>query len=95
MTQQGTITADEISALEELYREIERKIREEELAIKTANISEAEARELYVEACGLIRAALTLRDIEQRSVLRDYSKVDSSARVDAEKRWLECLKKIR
>jgi hypothetical protein len=94
MTHQGTLTLEEFAAVEELHHEIEEKIREEELVIKSANISEAEARELYVEACGLIRAALALRDIEQRRKLHDYSEVEASAKVDAEKRWLEFLKKI-
>ncbi|MGA7075779.1 MAG: DUF5788 family protein [Halobacteriota archaeon] len=95
MTHQGTLTPEEFAAVEELHREIEEKIREEELGIKSANISEAEARELYVEACGLIRAAVALRDIEKRQMLHDYSEVEASAKVGAEKRWLEYLKKIR
>ncbi|MGB9372064.1 MAG: DUF5788 family protein [Halobacteriota archaeon] len=81
--------------MDELHHEIEEKIREEELEIKSANISETEARELYVEACGLIRASVELRDIEKRDMLHDYSEVAASAKVDAEKRWLEYLKKIR
>jgi hypothetical protein len=95
MTHQGTLTPEEFAAVEELHHEIEEKIREEELIIKSANVSEAEARESFVEACGLIRAALALRDIEQRQTLHDYSEVEASAKVDAEKRWLEYLKKIR
>jgi hypothetical protein len=95
MTHHGTLTPEEFAAVDELHREIEEKIREEELEIKSANVSEAEARELYVEACGLIRAAVDLRDIEKREMLHDYSEVEASAKVDAEKRWLEYLKKIR
>ena len=95
MTRQGTLTTEEFAAVEELHREIEEKIREEELEIRSADISEAEARELFVEARGLIRAALALRDIEQRQMLRDTSEVEALAKVDAEKRWLEFLKKIR
>ena len=95
MTRQGTLTTEEFAAVEELHREIEEKIREEELEIRSADISAAEARELFVDACGLIRAALALRDIEQRQMLRDTSEVEALAKVDAEKRWLEFLKKIR
>ena len=95
MTHHGTLTQEEFAAVDELHHEIEEKIREEELEIKSANISETEARELYVEACGLIRASVELRDIEKRDMLHDYSEVAASAKVDAEKRWLESLKKIR
>ena len=95
MTHHGTLTQEEFAAVDELHHEIEEKIREEELEIKSANISETEARELYVEACGLIRASVELRDIEKRDMLHDYSEVAASAKVDAEKRWLEYLKKIR
>jgi hypothetical protein len=95
MTHHGTLTQEEFAAVDELHHEIEEKIREEELEIKSVNISETEARELYVEACGLIRASVELRDIEKRDMLHDYSEVAASAKVDAEKRWLEYLKKIR
>jgi hypothetical protein len=95
MTHHGTLTQKEFAAVDELHHEIEEKIREEELEIKSANISETEARELYVEACGLIRASVELRDIEKRDMLHDYSEVAASAKVDAEKRWLEYHKKIR
>jgi hypothetical protein len=95
MTHQGTLTPEEFAAVGELHHEIEERIREEEVEIKSADISEAEARELYVEACGLIRAAVALRDIEKGDMLHDYSEVAASAKVDAEKRWLACLKKIR
>ena len=95
MTHHGTLTPEEFAAVDELHHEIEEKIREEELEIKSADISEAEARELYVEACGLIRAAVDLRDIEKKEMLHEYSETAASAKVDAEKRWLEYLKKIR
>lgn len=95
MTHHGTLTQEEFAAVDELHHEIEEKIREEELEIKSANITETEARELFVEACGLIRASVELRDIEKRDMLHDYSEVAASAKVDAEKRWLEYLKKIR
>ena len=89
MTYEGTLTPEEFAAVDELHHEIEKKIREEELEIKSADISEAEARELFVEACGLIRAAVALRDTEKRGMLHDYSEMTASAKVEAEKRWLE------
>jgi hypothetical protein len=50
---------------------------------------------LYVAACGLIRASVELREVEKREMLHDYSEVAASTKVDAEKRWLKYLKKIR
>lgn len=95
ITHEGALTPEESVAVDELHHEIELKIREEEFEIKSADITKDEARELYVEACGLIRAAVSLRDIEKRETLRDYSEMAASAKVKAEKRWLEYLKKIR
>jgi hypothetical protein len=95
MTHEGALNPEESIAVDELHHEIELKLREEELEIKSADITTDEARELFVEACGLIRAAVALRDIEKRETLRDYSRMAVSAKVDAEKRWLEYLKKIR
>ncbi len=95
ITHEGTLTPEEFAAVDELHHEIELKLREEEFEIKSADITKDEARELFVEACGLIRAAIELRDIEKREMLRDYSEMAASAKVDAEKRWLDYLKKIR
>lgn len=95
MTHEGALTPEESVAVDELHHEIELKLRKEELEIKSTDITKDEARELFVEACGLIRAAVALRDIEKRETLRDYSGMAASAKVDAEKKWLEYLKKIR
>jgi hypothetical protein len=95
MTHEGALTPEESVAVDELHHEIEKKIRGEELEIKNVDITKDEAQELFVEACGLIRAAVALRDIEKRGMLLDHSEIAASAKVDAEKRWLEYLKKIR
>jgi hypothetical protein len=95
MTYEGELTPEESVAVDELHHEIELKLREEEFEIKSADITKDEARELFIEACGLIRAAVALRDIEKREKLRDYSEIAASSKVDAEKKWLEYLKQIR
>jgi hypothetical protein len=42
MTHQGTLTPEEFAAVDELHHEIEERIREEELEIKSADISEGD-----------------------------------------------------
>jgi len=79
----------------ELHHEIEKKIREEELEIKSVDVTRDEAQELFVEACGLIRAVVALRDIEKRGMHLDQSEIAVFAKVNAKKRWLEYLKLIR
>ena len=95
ITTKGPLTPEEFAAVDLLHYKIEKKIREEESEIKSADITEEEALKLYVEACGLIRAAVELRDIEKTGMLHDYSHIAVSEKVDAQKRWLEFLRKIK
>jgi hypothetical protein len=95
ITSKQPLSPEELAAVDKLYRDIEKKIREEELKIKTADISKTEARKLYVETCGLIRAAMELRDIERIGSLRDYSVHVTPDIVESQKNWLKYLKKIR
>ncbi len=89
------LSPEELAAVDKLYRDIEKKIHEDELKIKSADISKTTARELYIETCGLIRAAMELRDIEKIGSLRDYSVQAIPEMVESQKNWLEYLKKIR
>ncbi|HXY87366.1 MAG TPA: DUF5788 family protein [Candidatus Acidoferrales bacterium] len=95
VTSKEPISSEELASIDKLYRDIEKRIREEELKIKSADITKIEARELYVETCGLIRAVLELRDIEKSGLLRDYSAQVVPEMIESQKNWLEYLKKIR
>lgn len=95
ITSKQPLSPEELAAVDKLYHDIEKKIREEELKIKSADISKTEARELYVETCGLIRAAMELRDIERIGSLSDYSVHATPDIVESQKNWLKYLKKIR
>ncbi len=91
----GELTPEEFAAVEKLYTSIERKIREIESTIKTAALDDDEALTLFVEAQGLIRAAVELRDIEKGKQLDSYGQLASARKIEAQKRWLEYLKKVR
>lgn len=95
ITSKQPLSLEELAAVDKLYREIEKKIREEELKIKSGDISKTEAREIYVETCGLIRAAMELRDIKRTGSLPDYAIHATSDIVESQKNWLKYLKKIR
>ena len=60
------ITPEECAAVQRLCGAIERKIRQIESTIRSQDIDEHEALMLYVEAQGLIRAAVELRDFGER-----------------------------
>jgi hypothetical protein len=89
------LTPEEFSAVQRLYMAIERKINEIESEIKSQDIDEHEALELYTEAQGLIRAAIELRDLEKGTPFDDYGNTESEKRNEAQKRWLSYLKKIK
>ncbi|MDD1720398.1 MAG: DUF5788 family protein [Euryarchaeota archaeon] len=89
------LTPEEFVAVEKLYDSIERKIRQIESTIKTGAIDDSDAITLFVEAQGLIRAAIELRDIEEGKQLDTYGELASAKKIEAQKRWLEYLKKVR
>jgi hypothetical protein len=89
------LTPEEFSAVQRLYMAIERKIKEIESAIKNQDIDEHEALALYIEAQGLIRAAVELRDFEKGELLDNHVKTASEERNEAQKRWFSYLKKIK
>ncbi len=89
------LTPEEFAAVEKLYESIERKIRQNESTIKTGAIDDSDAITLFEEAQGLIRAAVELRDIEEGKQLDTYEGLASAKKIEAQKRWLEYLKKIR
>ncbi len=89
------LTPEAFVAVEKLYDSIERKIRQIESTIKTGAINDSEAITLFKEAQGLIRAAIELRDIEEGKQLDTYGELASAQKTEAQKRWLEYLKKVR
>ncbi|MGZ4940632.1 MAG: DUF5788 family protein [Halobacteriota archaeon] len=89
------LTPEEFAAVEKLYTSIERKIRQIKSEIKTGAIDDNEAITLFEEAQGLIRAAVELRDIEKGKQLDTYGELASAKKIEAQKRWLEYLKKVR
>ncbi|HYA61129.1 MAG TPA: DUF5788 family protein [Candidatus Acidoferrum sp.] len=95
VTSKEPLSSEELASIDKLYHDIEKRIHEEELKIKSADITKTEARELYVETCGLIRAALELRDVEKSGLSRDYSGQVIPEMIESQKSWLEYLKKIR
>jgi Family of unknown function (DUF5788) len=95
MNHRRELTPEEFSAAQRLYLAIEKKVQKDELAIKSQDIDEHQAIELYTEAQGLIRAAIELRDFEQGKLLDNYVNTESEKRNEAQKRWLSYLKKIK
>ncbi len=89
------LTPEEFVAVEKLYDSIERKIRQIESTIKTGAIDGSDAIALFEEAQGLIRAAVELRDVEEGKQLDTYGGLASAKKIEAQKRWLEYLKKVR
>ena len=87
------VTPQECAAVQRLWGAIERKIRQIESTIRSQDIDEREALVLYAEAQGLIRAAVELRGLEKGKLLNS-AQAPSIDRNEAQKRWLNYLKKI-
>lgn len=95
VTSKEPLSSEEMAAVDRLYHNIEKRIREEELKIKSPDITKTEARNLYIETCGLIRAAMELRDVEKNGLLHVFSAQVTPEMIESQKNWLKYLKKIR
>jgi len=58
------LTEEETAGIESLIHVLEKKEANDEVAIAEANISKEEAKNLYNEASGLLRAIMDLKEIE-------------------------------
>ncbi len=84
-------TEEEIQGALALAKVLEKKAHELEEKIKEGDITKAEARKLFEETAGLLRAVDDLRHAKG-DVLEVRTKA-LMAKIDDEKRWLEFVKK--
>ncbi|WP_340819324.1 DUF5788 family protein [Methanolobus sp. WCC4] len=70
------------------------KEREDELMLKTGELTRKEAKSLFNETAGLLRAIMDLREIEDgtaKEMEKDFKEHFSQERVAEARRWLQFL----
>jgi hypothetical protein len=89
------ITEEEKHSLGEIARLLEKKEKDYEEALQTANLTHEDADKLYHEIASIIRAITDIKECEAGKVnLKEHDK-DGSQRIDDAKRWISFLKTVR
>lgn len=90
-----TISDDEKNQIERYIAVLKEKERADELALQTKEMTHEEAKKLFDETAGLLRAIMDLREIED-GTSKDYEKqfhdTFSTQRTEEIRRWLDFLK---
>jgi hypothetical protein len=92
LIQEKEITEEEVVQIEELIDLLEKKERADEEILRDEDLTEEEARRIYREAAGVIRALLDLRDLKadrERTLLAKSPKEKAEEIRSFAKRYME------
>lgn len=87
-------TEEEKSNFREITRLLEKKEKDCEDMLHTANLTHEEADKLYHEVASLTRAIIDIRDCEAGNVNLKEHNEDVRQRIDDAKRWMSFLKTV-
>jgi len=92
-----TISDDEKNQIERYIAVLKEKERVDELALQTKEMTREEAKKLFDETAGLLRAIMDLREIED-GISKDHEKqfheIFSTQRTEEIRKWLDFLKDV-
>ena len=90
-----TISDDEKQEIEKCIELLKNKERIDELELETKEMTREEAKELFDETAGLLRAIMDLREIEEgisKEKEKEFHEMFSTQRTEEIRRWLNFLK---
>ncbi|WP_321417768.1 DUF5788 family protein [uncultured Methanomethylovorans sp.] len=90
-----TISDDEKNQIDKYIAVLKEKERIDELELQTKEITREEARKLFDETAGLLRAIMDLREIEDgtsKNNKKEFHEIFSVQRTEEIRRWLNFLK---
>lgn len=88
------LSEQEKERLLELIHILETKEKHDEDALHKANLTREEAKRLYEESAGLIRAIMDLRECEAGKVKLKESSDEIRSKVEDARRWIGFLKNV-
>lgn len=97
LIQKEKLTEEEKKKIRHCIEAISKKELEEESKLEKNSLSPEEAKKIYHETAGLLRAIMDLKEIENGSMKENSKKFQEqfkSQRVKDAKLWLEFLKKV-
>ncbi|WP_292467021.1 DUF5788 family protein [Methanolobus sp.] len=90
-----TLSADDIKHINMYLSYIREKEKEDELELSTKKLTRKEAKDLFNETAGLLRAIMDLREIEDGTAKekeQEFRDTFSRERTAEARRWLQFLK---
>jgi hypothetical protein len=97
LIQKETITQTEKSSIDKCIEMISTKEKEDEKELEGQSLTQDEAKALYHETAGLLRAIMDLKEIEDgtlRENTKHFQEQFGEQRVKDAKLWLEFIKKV-
>jgi len=88
LTQQERVIAEELVSI------MDRKVKENQAIIEKYALSDEEAEKLYFEACGMLKAIVSLRSLEKDRTA-GIEELTKEEKIKDAKRLLELLEKIK
>lgn len=90
------LTDDETAEIESLIHILENKESCDETALAKANITREEAKNLYKEASGILRAIMDLKEIEHgvHPEERDFRRKEARKKIRSVHNWLKFLDEL-
>lgn len=89
------LSGDEVTWTKELVRLLNKRVIDDKKMIEEYSLSDEEAEKLYFEACGLIKAIVSLRGLWDGTTSREMTEQIRAEKVDDARRVLELLKRIK
>ncbi|WMW22021.1 DUF5788 family protein [Methanolobus mangrovi] len=90
-----TLSDDDVRHIDTYISYIREKEKEDELKLATSKLTRKDAKALFNETAGLLRAIMDLREIEDGTAKekeQEFRDTFSRERVDEARRWLQFLK---
>lgn len=90
----NNITDEDRKHIDEYIRYLREKEQEDETKLKTESLTKEEAKALFNETGGILRAIMDLREIEEGTIRKkekEYHDIFSKERVAEARRWLKFL----
>jgi hypothetical protein len=87
------LSEQEAALVRELVPVLDRKVRDDKMMIEQYDLTDEEAEKLYFEACGMLKALLTVQELD-RNRKSSIGESDRDEKVKDARRLLELIKKI-
>ncbi len=99
LKEKESLSSEEAAKIRALITKLKERAKADEELLEIEELTKAEAKELYEEAAGLLRAAMELKDILEgkcgEGSADEFKKMLKTQKLVDEKRWHELIKSLK